>query len=118
MNLKNLIDQTFDKYSKIERIWCPILKNYVYFRSDGRLHLIYKGNRKKRPASEQFYKLKLFDFAVEVIKNPKQLKSRRQINGIDYIAIVGAVDNEMVRVIVRKTKNGSYKYYSVMLENK
>ena len=55
-DLKELIKETRVKYNSIGRVWCNILNSYVYFTSEGRIHLIYKGNRKKRPVKEQYYK--------------------------------------------------------------
>lgn len=120
-DLKCIIYTTFERYNKIERIWCPILHEYVYFGSRGRLHLIYKGNRKKRPSKEQLYKLKLFSMVPSAIRNAIAIKEVRCMsNGIEFFAIIGESrqNKKKLRVIIRKTMNGRYNYHSVMLENK
>ena len=122
-NLQNLIKITRVKYEKIGRIWCPLLDDYVYFTSEGRVHLIYKGNRKKRPVQEQFYKLNLFPLVVPVIKKSTQIKSIRSSPKnkiIQFYAIVGKAgkNNVKIRVIIKKTGSGQFNYHSVMIDNK
>lgn len=117
-NLHKLISGTREKYEKIGSVWCPILKTNVHFSSEGRIHLLYKGNRKKRPVKEQFYKLKLFPSVVPVIKTATEIKSIRlsKNNKIRYYAIVGIVNKKKIRVIIKKTNNGNFNYHSVMLD--
>ena len=119
-DLRRLIADTRTKYNSIGRIWCPILGAYVYFTSEGRIHLIYKGNRKKRPVKEQYYKLSLFPLVIPIIKQANTIKSLRTAtnSGIQYYAIVGKAGkkNLKIRVIIKRTADGQLNYHSVMID--
>lgn len=120
-NLRELIAGIRAEYQKIGRVWCPILNSYVHFTSEGRIHLIYKGNRKKRTEKEQFYKLRLFPFVVPVIKTSDTIKDWRfsPCSGdIQYYAITGKAnsDSPTIRVIIKRTGNGRFNYHSVMID--
>ena len=121
-DLRELISKTRIKYDSIGRIWCPVLSDNVHFTSEGRIHLIYKGNRKKRPVQEQLYKLNLFPLAIPVLKTSKTIQSvRTSPNGkIQYYAITGKAGKSKasVRVIVKRTGDGQFNYHSIMLDNK
>lgn len=114
-------------YDSIGRVWCQILNSYVHFTSEGRLHLIYKGNRKKRPVVEQTYKLRLFPLVVPVLKNSANLQNWRfpddedVSEDIQYYAITCVVSRNNpidVRVIVKRTGDGQFNYHSVMEHKK
>lgn len=122
-DLKSLIASTRIKYDSIGRIWCPVLNSYVNFTSEGRLHLIYKGNRKKRPVKEQLYKLKLFPLVVPVLKNSKEIQNWRfskSEKDIQFYAIRGVAGkkNLKIRVIVKRSGDGQFNYHSVMIDHK
>lgn len=121
-DLRELIFRTRTKYDSIGRIWCPVLGANVHFTSEGRIHLIYKGNRKKRPVQEQFYKLNLFPLVIPVLKKSTNIQSMRtSSNGkIQYYAITGKAgkNKATVRVIVKRTGDGQFNYHSIMLDNK
>ncbi len=117
-DLKTLIEETRSRYDSIGRIWCPVLNSYVHFTSEGRLHLIYKGNRKKRPVKEQIYKLKLFPLAIPVLKNSKEIQAWRFSDSerdIQYYAIRGSAGRNkiQIRVIVKRTGDGQFNYHSI-----
>ena len=119
-NLQELIAKTRIKYDSIGRIWCPVLGAYVHFTSEGRIHLIYKGNRKKRPVREQYYKLNLFPLVVPAIKQSNNIKSLRTdpSGKIQYYAITSKVGkkNLKIRVIIKRTGDGQFNYHSVMID--
>ena len=122
-DLKTLIAETRAKYDSIGRVWCPILNAYVHFTSEGRIHLIYKGNRKKRPVKEQEYKLRLFPLVVPVLKNATEIQEWRfsEHDDIQYYAIrseVGKKRTLKVRVIIKRTGDGQLNYHSVMIDHK
>lgn len=122
-DLQNLISRTRVKYDQINKIWCPILNSYVYFTSEGRVHLLYKSNRKKRPVQEQLYKLRLFPLVIPTIKTSNRIKSIRpdpKKENVKYYAIVGKVGRSKisVRVIIKQTSSGRFNYHSVMIDSK
>ena len=122
-DLKQLIEDNRIYYNSIGRIWCPILNSDVHFTSEGRIHLIYKGNRKKRTVKEQLYKLKLFPLVVPVIKNSSEIEAWRFPNpnnekDIQYYAICGIAGRRKlkVRVIIKRAGDGQFNYHSVMID--
>lgn len=121
-DLKTLIDETKARYDSIGRVWCPVLNGYVHFTSEGKMHLIYKGNRKKRPVKEQEYKLNLFPLVIPVIKKSTELKSWRfpkTSSDIQYYAITGKAGRNKiaVRVIIKRAGDGQFNYHSVMKDD-
>lgn len=121
MDLKEKINRVRTKYNSIGRVYCKILNTHVYFTSEGMLHLLYKGNRKKRNVAEQWYKLNLFPLVIPVLKNADHVQnwrftSRVIEDGIQYYALVHEVGKEKikVRVIVKRTFDGQYNFHSVM----
>lgn len=121
-DLKQLITETRIKYDSIGRVWCPVLNSDIHFTSEGRIHLIYKGNRKKRTVKEQYYKLNLFPLVIPVLKNSTELKAWRfrEKDDIQYYAISGKAGrkNIKIRVIVKRTGDGQFNYYSVMIDDR
>ena len=110
-------------YNSIGRVWCTILNSYVHFTSEGRLHLIYKGNRKKRPVAEQAYKLRLFPLVIPALKNSNTIEAWRfpeiseEGKDVQFYAITCVVSRKSpieVRVIVKRTGDGQFNYHSVM----
>ena len=119
-DIRELIAKTRLYYDRINRVWSPALNNFVYFTSEGRIHLLYKGNRKKRPVREQYYKLKLFPHAVSVLQKSKTIQDWRYTSsGIQYYAIVGmsSTKGPKLRVIVKRNGEGQFNYHSVMIDS-
>lgn len=126
MAQKELVDIIAENkvyYDSIGRVWCKILNSYVHFTSEGRLHLIYKGNRKKRPVVEQRYKLRLFPLAVPALKHSTTIQNWRfpeddqSSTDVQFYAITCIVSRKHpieVRVIVKRTGDGQFNYHSVM----
>jgi hypothetical protein len=120
-DLKQQIEETRTYYDSIGRVYSKILNSYVYFTAEGKRHLIYKGNRKKRPVNEQWYKLNLFPLVIPVLKHSTSISDWRFPDGqqdedVQYYAVVCSVGkhNIPVRVIVMRTGDGQINYHSVM----
>lgn len=123
-NLLDIIQEYRKRYDSIGRVRCNILNADIYFMSEGKNHLIYKGNRKKRSIEEQRYKLRLFPLVIPVIKNSTEIKSWRFSNettrsDIQHYALVAKVGKQSVdvRVIIKRTGDGQFNFHSVMLNN-
>lgn len=126
MAKKELVDIIAENkvyYDSIGRVWCKILNSYVHFTSEGRLHLIYKGNRKKRPVKEQQYKLRLFPLVVPALRHSTNIQAWRFPDGettskdVQFYAITCVVSRKKpinIRVIVKRTGDGQVNYHSVM----
>ena len=121
-DLKSLIFQIKIRYDSIGRIWCPILNSYVHFTSEGRLHLIYKSNRKKRTVKEQFYKLRLFPLVVPILKSSTEIEDWRfrENDKVQFYAIAGIAGKNKIpiRVVIKRTGDGQFNYHSVMIDKK
>ena len=122
-NLKQLIADNKIYYESIGRVWCKMLNSHVNFTSEGRLHLIYKGNRKKRNVSEQKYKLRLFPLVVPALKNSQNIEDWRFVGADDVqfyalTCVVGQKRPINIRVIVKRTGDGQFNYHSVMEHKK
>lgn len=113
-------------YDSIGRVWCQILNSHINFTSEGRLHLIYKGNRKKRKVPAQEYKLRLFPLVIPALKNSTNIQNWRLPDADDerdvqFYAITCTVSHKRpieVRVIVKRTGDGQFNYHSVMEHRK
>lgn len=119
--LDQLINEYRTKYDSIGRVSCKILNCDVHFNSDGKLHLLYKSNRKKRSVAEQRYKLNLFPLVIPVIKNANTIQDWRFANevvdkDVQHYALVHKVGKGKipVRVIIRRTGDGQFNFHSVM----
>ncbi len=119
--LKQLIKDTRAYYDSIGRVYSKILNSYVYFTAEGKRHLLYKGNRKKRDVKEQRYKLTLFPLVIPVLKHATSIQDWRFPDSqkepdVQYYSVVCNVgkSNLPVRVIVKRTGDGQINYYSVM----
>lgn len=124
--LKEIIEEYRTKYDSIGRVHCKIMNTDIYFTSEGKNHLIYKDNRKKRKVKAQRYKLKLFPLVIPVIKNATDIKGWRFADeptksDIQHYALVSKVGKHPipVRVIIKRTGDGQFNFHSVMMdENK
>lgn len=119
--LNELIEYTRTYYDSIGRVYSNILNSDVYFTAEGKRHLIYKGNRKKRNAREQRYKLNLFPLVIPVLKNATSIEAWRFPDepdqaDVQYYAVACPVGKQKlpVRVIVKRTGDGQINYHSVM----
>jgi len=120
-DLKQLIQDTRTYYDSIGRVYSKILNSYVYFTAEGKRHLLYKGNRKKRNVKEQRYKMNLFPLVIPVLKNATKIQDWRFPDGqpdedVQYYAVVCEAGKQRVpvRVIVMRTGDGQINYHSVM----
>jgi len=116
-------------YKTIKQVYCPCLKNYIYFTSDGFHHLLYKPSGRARKLKERIYKLQLLPLVIPVIKNTKgideykteKVKISRKKNAlpenIEYWALIERVGKKNTRVkviIIKKERGGKIIFWSVM----
>lgn len=122
-----------NKYSDYERVYCKILKEYVYFNSIGFRHLIYKRDGTPRTFKEQIYKLTLLPLVIPVIKNADVIleirnisfkygssskRKTKQATTYALSAFVGKNRSVDTRVILLRVGNGKLVFYSVMRNSK
>jgi len=70
------------EYRKWSSCFCPALKEYVYFTSDGFHHLRFEVTGRARSIKEQMYKMGLLPLAIPVIKNATQIEYRKSRSAI------------------------------------
>ncbi len=61
-------------YDAIGKVYCPALKEDVYFTAHGFHHLAYEANGTPRTVNERIYKLRLFPLAIPAIKNTTAIR--------------------------------------------
>jgi hypothetical protein len=120
---------TRETYNNIEKVFCPVLKEYVIFNARGFHHLLYKPDGTARDVCEIIYKMTLFPLAVPVIKNSVGISDEREIEIREnrkkntkikkaktyaLVAVVGKRNPVSVRVIVLKIGTGNYMFLSIM----
>jgi hypothetical protein len=115
-------------YSKIGRIWCPVLKDYVAFTSIGLRHLIRKRGI-RRPKSEQKRRFVLLHCIVPIITDPRakvlheEKETLRLVNHsgnkmaipaqAEFWKFVAVQNGRIVRIVIRQFKNGKKHFLSV-----
>lgn len=118
-DLRTKIEEARAYYDSIGRVYSKILNSYVYFTAEGKRHMIYKGNRKKRPVQEQWYKLNLLPLAIPVLKHATSIEAWRfpeSVDDVQYYAVVSNAGKQLIpiRVIVMRTGDGQINYHSIM----
>lgn len=123
-DLDVLIENYYVHYDSVGRVWCAILNSYVHFTAEGRLHLLYKTNRKKRNVNEQRYKLNLFPLVVPVLKKSDNIQNWRfpesaSDRDVQFYAVVGEAGRQklMLQVIVKRAEDGQFNFHSVMIHD-
>ena len=118
---KNLLKERRVWYKTIGKIYCPALKEDVFFTSKGFHHLIYPSG-KMRPIKEQMYKLGLLPLAIPVIKSAKKIYQYeksfikdlgKEVEFWTLREIVGK-QKTLTRVILRKMGTGNIIFFSIM----
>lgn len=120
-------------YKSIGEALCPYFGKSVAFNSDGFHHLQFSAER-ERGKSEQVLKFILLKkYAVDILKNSGTLQeyrktmevadkrrySRREADMVNveywgFVAIVGDLEKERVKVILRKRGTGNIHFWSIM----
>ncbi len=116
---KKLLEETRDYYKSLKKIrYQHIDNNFIVFSNSGFTHLLIK-DRKSRPIGEQFRKLSLIRHIPHIINSDEVKKEVRLIPSkeygqIKYLALLGKVDSNIVKIILRKLGSGDYHFWSIM----
>lgn len=126
-DFRKFIENQRKYYKKIGSVACPILRETVYFNSDGFEHLLYKGNRKPRKLNERYMKLKCLEYVPEVIKKADVISETRQsekrikgkLKKVTFHELIYKIkEGTQIRVVVEKVGNGKLHFLSVMPHKK
>lgn len=122
---RNFIRKSRAEYNKIQSRPCPVFgtNNIVFFNRHGFNHIIFK-DRRYRLHSEQFRRIKLLPYAIEVLKKANSIYKYEKRVGYDSTAefwtLKETIELQQVRktviVIVRKTNNSQLHFFSVFDE--
>jgi hypothetical protein len=115
---KNKLKLTKKLYFSIARIPCPTLNNeMIYFEWDGFRHLIRKG-RKQREIKDQLRRFRLFEHAVMIIKNGKEVSEKRietsKIPIAEFFTIGLLIQRKMIKVVLRRVGDDKLHFFSIM----
>ena len=118
---KDLLEERRSWYKTIKKVYCPVLKQDVFFTSKGFHHLIYPSG-KMRPVREQMYKLGLLPLAIPVIKNAKQVYQYKKslIKNLgkeaEYWRLKEITGRQKVltAVVLRRIGTGNIIFFSIM----
>ncbi len=101
-----------EKYKNLKPIFCPYLGQDVLFTTKGFKHLIFKdyGMRPHREIKERF---ELLDIASKIISQSGTLQEYEN-SGIEFLGFIAILKEKKYKVVVLRSKDGSYKFYSVI----
>jgi hypothetical protein len=137
MDLEEFIklkEEVENKYKKVGKIFCPVLKAEIIFNSDGFHHLRYDGHRSERDKKVQRNKFFCFDSVVEILKKTATIQEYRRlicpvgeadssgfrktkvVEWFSFFAITSFSKYRRVKVIIRRIgkDSGKYHFWSVM----
>ena len=116
---KILLEERRKWYKSIKKVYCPVLKEDVYFTSKGFYHLTYPSG-KMRPIKEQMYKLGLLPLLIPVIKNARKIEEYKKsfIKGkeVESWVLRETVGRQktLTKVVLKRVGTGKITFLSVM----
>ena len=118
-SIKNSYEEAKEKaellYAKLDRVWCPVLNEYVIFNRSGFQHLIWKGGL-PRPKSEQKRRFALLEHAEKILSNPNATFSHEQKGNTQFWAFTEKQSDVAVRVVIRQVGIGKKHFLSTFEE--
>lgn len=102
------------EYKEIKSIFCPYLKQEVFFTSKGFSHLIWKKGSSKRDETEIVLRMKSLKYLKEIIGCSGTLQEYEEIEGKIYFAFIAIVDKKKFKVVVSRVKDGRHVFVSII----
>lgn len=121
---KNFIEDKRFYYNGIGKIFCPILKECIYFNAQGFHHLRYNGLGQARPTMEQISRMQLLVFVTHIISKAKKIFDYRKRcekstgKNVEYWEFQQQVRDGLITVIIRRVGTGKYSFYSIWKSRK
>ena len=97
----------------MDKVFCPALKECVYFNSKGFYHLKYSGLGKTRPLKERISRLNLIYQAPYLLKTVENISEFREIKNIKYWELRKTISENEISIILRKEGKGRLYFYSI-----
>lgn len=112
------IPDSIQFYKSVVSVYCPILKDTIFFTSNGLNHLFYKPNRKPRIYSETYLKLVYVRYAPEAIGKCIKIREMRCVGGTDkkvfqYELYYERDSKIKLGILVQRIGMGKYTFLSV-----
>jgi hypothetical protein len=105
-----------EAYSKIGRVWCPVLEDFVTFNRAGLQHLIRKRGI-MRPKSEQRRRFALLRYAENIIKNPDAIVTHEiknaELSPAEFWMFHREQDDIRITLTIRQIGKGNKHFFSI-----
>lgn len=117
-------------YGAIGNVPCPYFHETIAFNTKGLKHLKFKSNRRARPASDQYARLKLVHKAPEVLKLSHTVQGiwvTKKIEGqktnsrweqvmktVTYYEFIAVLDDARMKVVIKEVEGGEKHFWSVI----
>jgi len=117
-----LIKEKRTWYKAVNKSFCPILKENVFFTSKGFRHLLYDGLGHARSRKERMYRVGLLPLVIPVLKSTTKVEDYKPPNFskplgkmIEFWTLQAVVGKRktLVTVILRKIGTGKIHFYSI-----
>ncbi|HUC31303.1 MAG TPA: hypothetical protein VMR99_01275 [Candidatus Paceibacterota bacterium] len=104
-------------YTKIGRVWCPALNEYINFNRVGFEHLMRRG-MKWRSKDDQIRRFRLLRYAKNIIRDEGSVLVQRDKENVSntltrFWAVTKKMDDRSIVVIIRQTKMGQKHFLSI-----
>lgn len=117
-------------YTTINKVRCPYFKEEVFFNMEGFKHLKFKSDKVARPRLEQYARLKLLNFAPQVLSLSKTVQGiwktkhfeRTRVHSrtdtilrpVTYYEFIAVLENVRVKIIVKQIEGGQKFFWSII----
>lgn len=117
-------------YKTLKEIYCPYLKDKVFFNAQGLEHLKFKQREKARLEQDQYMRFKLLHLAPEVLKyshtiqgilETKKFERVRVSSRTDtvlklvvYYEFIAVIKRNRVKVIIKQIEGGQKFFWSII----
>lgn len=117
---QELLDSTKHLIKTQSSVICPALNKEVIFNQKGYRHILYKKGRHLRDKESQIMRLKLFPYAIQLIKLTTTIQEHFiELDNItqketEYWGFIAILDAHKVKVIVKRQGNGIPHFWSII----
>ena len=131
-NYKEIRNNARTYYKSIYNIFCPALKNTILFQSAGFKHIIYKSHGNIRDKPSQVMRFQLLRHVTYLVKITTTIQEYEETiqrfhyykkkvgkkvlfqKQVYYWGIIAIINNNKIKVILRKVGNGNIHFWSVI----
>ena len=123
-------DKALEEYRAIGKVYCPYLKDFVFFNAKGFEHLKFKERNKARSEKDQYIRLKLITLAPKVLSQTHTLQEyfetqhfeevranarrEKKLKQVTYYGVIAIVNSARIKVIVKQVENEQRYFLSIV----